>query len=90
MHIAVGLIIGAVTGALQIFLLGKFVKAITSSGEGAPRALPLGFAQLLLPFIVLLAVAFIYREALLWAGLGAGTALIILAFVKALLGRRGK
>ena len=96
MNIVLGLLIGIAIGALQLLLLGKFVKGITTApnsetgdGEGVGAGfMLLGMAQLLLPFAALLAVAFLYRAALLWAGIGAGTSLIVLGVIKALLGKK--
>ena len=96
MNIAVGLLIGIAIGALQLHLLVKFIVGITTvadssaeSGEGVSSGyMLLGMAQLLLPFAALIAVAFIYRDALVWAGIGAGTSLIVLGVIKALLGKK--
>ncbi|NLB29635.1 MAG: hypothetical protein GX823_05365 [Clostridiales bacterium] len=85
MNIVSGILIGVAIGALQVLLLEKFVKGVTSKG-GQSGYMLAGAAQLLLPFAALIAVAFLYRDALLWAGASAGTALIILGVIKALLG----
>lgn len=92
MNIAVGLLIGVAVGVAQIFLLSKFTTGITGAGGTSPSAsafILAGIAQLLLPFAVLVAVAFLYIEALLWAGIGAGTSLIILGIIKSQRGKKG-
>lgn len=96
MNIVIGLVLGIAVGALQIFLLTKFLKGITEAakpGENSDSVntsayMISGFAQLLIPFAVLIAVAFIYRDALLWTGIGAGTSLIILGVIKFIVGRK--
>ena len=95
MNIVLGLLIGFAIGYLQLILLVKFVKGVTaveaddSSGKNNLFGyMAAGMAQLLLPFAALLAVAFFYRDALLWAGVGAGTSLLVLGVVKALLAKK--
>ena len=96
MNIVIGLLIGVAIGAVQLYLLVKFVVGITTVADNekdtgksvTPGYMAAGMVQLLLPFAALIAVAFLYREALLWAGIGAGTSLIILGVIKALLGKK--
>jgi len=96
MNIIFGLLIGVAVGAAQLYLLGKYVKGITTAQEtegsdkksGTSGYMAAGVIQLLLPFAALIAVAFLYRNALLWAGIGAGTSLVVLSIIKALLGKK--
>ena len=96
MNIVIGLLIGVAIGAAQLFLLVKFVKGVTAvaaadddDGKGGTAGyMAAGMIQLLLPFLALIAVAFLYRDALLWAGIGAGTSLIILGVITALLKKK--
>lgn len=95
MNIIFGLLIGIATGALQVYLLGKFINGITATEAGSsagtkglPGYIAAGMAQLLLPFAALIAVAFLYRDALLWAGVGTGTSLLIFGIIKALLKKK--
>ena len=96
MNIVFGLLIGAAVGTAQLYLLGRYIKGITTAQEtegsdeknGTPGYMAAGIIQLLLPFAALVAVAFLYRDALLWAGIGAGTSLIILSIIKALFGKK--
>ncbi len=71
----IGFAVGIAVGAFQFWLLTRFTKRVTSGGL-TPHAVLLGFLQLLLPLIVLLAVAILRRQDLLWAGVGISGALI--------------
>ena len=96
MNVVLGLLIGIIIGAAQFFLLVKFVKGVTAVAESDNETgnssttgyMAAGMLQLLLPFAALLAVAFLYRDALLWAGIGAGTSLLVLGVIKALFKRK--
>jgi len=96
MNIVFGILIGIAIGVAQFFLLVMFVKGVTaaakaddkSGGNGTAGFMATGMLQMLLPFAALIAVAFLYRDALLWAGIGAGTTLLVLGVLKALLGKR--
>ena len=96
MNIVFGILIGIAIGTLQLYLLVKFIKGVTAaaaSEAGSDSAnltghMAIGMLQLLLPFAALLIVAFVYRAALLWAGIGAGTSLIVLGVIKTLCGKK--
>ncbi len=77
----IGLLIGAASGVLQFWLLARFVRAITAGSVNIKNML-LGLAQFFLPVGVLIGVAFIRREELLWAGVGIAGALLIGAVFK--------
>ncbi|MDR0445825.1 MAG: hypothetical protein LBH17_02145 [Oscillospiraceae bacterium] len=82
LNIAIGLIIGIAAGLAQLALLVLFAKRVTR-GEG--KFLAAGLVQWILPFAAILAVAFLYRPALLWTGVGAASSLIIGAVLKVLI-----
>jgi hypothetical protein len=85
LEIAIGLIIGVAAGAAQLALLLLFAERVTRGGRFAA----IGFAQWILPFAALAAVALFYREALLWAGTGAAATLVLGAALKTIFkGRR--
>jgi hypothetical protein len=77
----IGLLIGIVSGVFQFWLLIKFVNAITAGTVDIKNML-LGLAQFFLPLGVLVGVAFLRREDLLWAGLGIAGVLLIGAVMK--------
>ncbi|MGI5970822.1 MAG: hypothetical protein ACOX7P_03745 [Oscillospiraceae bacterium] len=77
----IGFIIGLAAGLLQFLLLSRFSSYVTRSGSGASAAL-LGILQLLIPFAVLLGMAFIRRQELLLAGIGMTSALLISAVIR--------
>ncbi|MFZ5975986.1 MAG: hypothetical protein ACOYU3_11465 [Bacillota bacterium] len=62
-----GLIIGVVTGFMQYILLHKIVDRLTYSQENAGNALPLIAGKLILWAAVLMGVAFISLDDMLWA-----------------------
>jgi hypothetical protein len=71
----IGFAVGAAVGAVQFWLLTIFTRRVTGGGI-TPSVILLGFLQLLLPFGSLLAVAFLRRQDLLFAGIGISAALI--------------
>ena len=77
----IGLIIGAVSGVLQFWMLTKFTKAVTGGGFSGKTAL-LGVSQFFLPLIVLLGCAFLLNNALLWAAIGMIAALVVCALAR--------
>ncbi len=78
---------GLAAGAVQFRMLSKFTRLVTGGGI-TPQAVLLAFAQLLLPLLVLLAVAFLRRQDLLFAGVGISGALLARALFKFILLRR--
>ena len=84
-----GLIIGAVAGAVQFIVLMKFTGAVTGGGFSYKGAL-YGFAQFLIPLAVLLLVALLRMDMLLYTGIGIIAALIAGAGIKYALALRGK
>jgi len=76
-----GLLIGAVTGVIQFFLLTKFVFAVTS-GKFGNKTVLFAVTQFLFPFTILILYGFLFRESLMWAGIGMASALIISAVIK--------
>lgn len=62
-----GLIIGVLTGFMQYFLLHRIVDRITVNRDKARSAVPLVIGKLVLWAAVLVGVAFISLEQMLWA-----------------------
>jgi hypothetical protein len=85
LSIAIGLIIGVAAGTVQLALLAVFTKRVT---RGSGKLAAVGLAQFALPFAALVAVALLYRAALLWTGIGAAAALVLGAVVKTLFSYR--
>ena len=83
----IGLSIGVVSGVFQFWLLSKFTKGI-STGTVNISYMLLGLVQFLLPIGVLVGVAFLRRQDILWAGVGITGALLISAFLKYVVGAR--
>lgn len=81
MSIDLGLIIGAISGTLQFFMLSKFTGAITQ-GKFSNRTVLFALTQFLFPFVVLVVCAFFIQDSLMWAGIGMGAALVTCAVVK--------
>lgn len=77
----IGLFIGIVAGAFQFWMLSIFTKAITS-GLFSTKSVLFGLLQFFLPLGVLIGIAFIRRQDLLWAGIGITGSLIISAIAK--------
>jgi hypothetical protein len=71
----IGFAVGIAAGAVQFWLLTRFTRHVTSGGITSPVVL-LGFLQLLLPFGVLLAIAFLRRQDLILTGVGISGALV--------------
>lgn len=71
----IGLAVGVAAGAVQFWLLTKFTRHVTG-GTMTPLIVLLGFLQLMLPFGVLIGIAFLRRQDLLYAGIGISVALI--------------
>ena len=76
-----GLIIGAVSGAAQFWMLSKFTKAVTG-GALNTKTVSLGLSQFFLPIIVLVGCALLFKDGLLWAAVGMICVLVGCAFVQ--------
>ena len=83
----VGLIVGAVSGLVQFYMLARFTRAITGGGFDK-KAVLLGACQFFLPLAVLLGCAFLLPATLLWAAIGMTSALIICAVVRHVLSNK--
>ncbi len=77
----IGLAVGVVSGVFQFWLLTKFTKGLTTGFVDISNIL-LGLAQFLLPMAVLVGVAFLRRQDLIWAATGIAGALIVGAVLK--------
>lgn len=97
MHIVLGLIIGAAVGAVQFLMLSRFTAKVTESAKNAARDnteggmgggfMLTGIFQWILPFAALILVGLFYRDALMWAGVGMATVLIVSVIVKIIMTR---
>lgn len=83
----IGLAIGVVAGGFQFWLLSKFTKLI-STGQINKKCIALGILQFFLPMGVLVGVAFILRQDILWAGVGITASLLIGAVTRFVLNTR--
>jgi hypothetical protein len=83
-----GLPLGLAIGIGQLALLERFTRRVMD-GKLDALAVALVISQLFLPVATLLTVAFAWRAALLWTGVGLGAALVIGGFVRFFLLRRG-
>ena len=72
----IGLLIGFVSGAVQFYLLQKFVGTL-SKGKISNKTVLFAITQFFFPFIVLVICGFFISESLLWVGIGMASALII-------------
>ena len=88
MYVALGLVIGAIAGTVQFFLLSRFTGAVTK-GKVNNKTIIFALTQFLFPFAVLVACAFFIPDSLMWAGIGMGGALVISAVTKFILTTRG-
>ena len=80
-YMITALLVGLVTGAIQYYLLFKFVNNITGNGVGKKTVL-FALTQFLFPFAVLIICAFLLPDNLLWVGIGIAAALIVFAVVR--------
>ena len=85
--VLLGLIIGAVSGAAQVWMLARFTKAITGGGLDKITVL-YGVCQFFLPLIVLLGCAFIIIDSLIWAAIGMAVILVGFSFIKFMLPKK--
>lgn len=83
----VGLGIGLISGCLQFWLLSQFTKGI-ASGTFSIKTVLLGMVQFFLPMGILILMAFIRRQDLLWTGIGITGAVILGAIIKYIIGAR--
>ena len=81
LNIIIALFTGLATGAIQFFLLFKFVTNVTGEGIGKKTVL-FALTQFLFPFAVLVICAFLLPENLLWVGVGIAVALITSAVIR--------
>jgi len=84
-----GFIIGVASGAIQYFLLTKFTGSVTS-GKLTNKAVLFGLVQFLLPFTVLVGIAFLLPDELMLAAIGMGGALLVSAIVRFIFAWRSK
>jgi hypothetical protein len=84
-----GLVIGIIAGGFQFWLLSKFTKRVTG-GSLTASAVLVGLAQFLLPFAVLIGMAFLRRQDLIWAAVGVTGALIGGVLIKFIMTRYHK
>jgi len=73
----IGLLIGIPAGALHAFLLAKFTDTLVKTGT-PPLLFGLGVA--FLPPLILIPVALLWQEAILWVGIGMSAVLISYGF----------
>ena len=75
-----GMLIGAVFGAISLYLLIKFVTALTGQGK-----IPVLMVALQPVCIIagLLLTAFLFPDQLIWAGIGMASVLILGAIIMA-------
>ena len=76
----IGLLIGAVFGALQFLILSRFTASITGGTPGI-RSVLFGVSQFFLPFAALLCCALLFPKGLVWSGIGMAAALVVCAIV---------
>ena len=76
-----GLIIGAASGAVQVWMLARFSKAV-SGGALDKLTVLFGVCQFFLPLVVLLGCAFLLTSALLWAAVGMVAMLIGFSLIR--------
>jgi len=79
--IFIGILIGIAVGTVQFFLLYRFVTSVTGGKPGI-KTLIFALTQFLFPFAVLVAIAFLLPDSLLWVGIGAAVSLISCAVIK--------
>jgi len=87
MYVALGLIIGVISGTVQFFLLSRFTGAVTK-GKVNNKTVLFALTQFLFPFAVLVVCAFFIPDSLMWAGVGMGGALVASAVAKFILTAR--
>jgi len=79
--VIIGLAIGVVTGAIQFFLLFKFVTSVTGGNQGI-KTLLFALTQFLFPFAILVVCAFLIPDSLMWVGIGVAATLIVCAAIR--------
>ena len=82
--VIIAVVVGIATGAVQFFLLYKFVTSVTG-GKIGTKTLIFAVTQFLFPFAILVILAFMLPNNLIWAGIGIAASLItsaVLRFIK--------
>ena len=77
----VAVLIGIATGAVQFFLLYKFVTSVTG-GKASTKTILFALTQFLFPFSILVICAFLLPNCLMWVGIGIASSLITCAVVR--------
>ena len=77
----IAVLIGLATGAVQFFLLYKFVTTVTGS-KVSNKTIIFALTQFLFPFAVLVICAFLLPHSLMWVGIGIGVSLVTCAIIK--------
>ena len=77
----IGLIIGAVCGAIQFWMLSRFTRAVTG-GALSIKTVLFGVSQFFMPVAVLLCCALLFPKGLMWSGIGMAAVLVVSAFTK--------
>ncbi|MCL2627805.1 MAG: hypothetical protein FWD44_03810 [Oscillospiraceae bacterium] len=77
----IGFGIGAISGAVQFFLLSKFTGSATG-GKSGMRTVLFALTQFLFPFAVLLISAFLLEGDILPIGIGMAASLVVCAVIK--------
>ena len=77
----VALVVGLLSGFIQLFLIIKFASMLTGGMMGM-KCMLLGILQFVLPAVVLIGYALLWRENLIWVGTGMVAALIVGAIIK--------
>jgi hypothetical protein len=85
----IGILIGIPTGVVQFYLLFRFVTSVTG-GKFGSKTIIFALTQILFPFAVLVTVAFLLPDSLMWTGISTGAALICSAIVRFVLTSRAK
>lgn len=84
-----GFLIGIVFGGLQLWTLHKFTFLVTHEGPSV-KCILLGLLQLFIPFCVLVGVALLRRQDILWTGVGITAILFIGAIIIFMKNRKAK
>jgi uncharacterized membrane protein len=87
--ILLGFFIGIVFGGLQLWTLHKFTFLVTHAGLDI-KCILLGLLQLFIPFCVILGVALLRRQDILWTGIGITAVLFVGALIIFLKNRKAK
>ena len=77
----IAVLVGIATGAVQFYLLFKFVTSVTG-GKAGIKTLLFALTQFLFPFAILVICAFLLPASLMWVGIGIAASLITCAIVR--------